>query len=78
MTGRLLVLLGQRLECGVIGLLVADQRAVGLDDNVVGLTKLDSDALLVPGVQLEDLVNDARTNGALENQHTSIWLTCGG
>lgn len=78
MTGRLLVLLGQRLECGVIGLLVADQRAVGLDDNVVGLTELDSDALLVPGVQLEDLVNDARTNGTLENQHTSIWLTCGG
>lgn len=59
MTSRLLVLLRQRLESWVVGLLVADQGAVGLDDNVVGLTELDSHTLLVPGVQLERLVSDA-------------------
>jgi hypothetical protein len=43
--------------------LVADEGAVGLDDDVVGLTELDSHALLVPGVQLDSLVNDAHING---------------
>jgi hypothetical protein len=78
LTGRLLVLLRQRLECRVVGLLVADQGAVGLDNNVVGLTELDSHALLVPGVQLECFVSDARTDAMVKNQRTSIWLTCGG
>ena len=52
LAGRLIVLLRQRVECWVIGLLVADQGAVGFDDDVVGLTVLDGHALLVPGVQL--------------------------
>jgi hypothetical protein len=58
--------------------LVADEGAVGLDDDVVGLAELDSHALLVPGVQLESPVSNASTNGMFDNQHTSIWLTCGG
>jgi hypothetical protein len=53
LTGRFLVLFRQRLEGWVIGFLVADEGAVGLDDDVVGLAELDSHALLVPGVQLE-------------------------
>lgn len=56
LTSRLLVLLGQRVQRGVVGLLVADQGAVGFNDNVVGLTVLDSHTLLVPGVKLEGLL----------------------
>lgn len=56
LTSRLLVLLSQRVQRGVVGLLVADKGAVSLNDNVVGLTVLDSYTLLVPGVQLEGIL----------------------
>jgi len=50
LTGFLVVLLGNRVQSRVVGLLVTDQGAVCLDDNLVILTVLDRLSLLVPWV----------------------------
>jgi len=50
LTGTLVVLLGNRVQSRVIGLLVADQGTVCLDDNLVILAVLDCLSLLVPWV----------------------------
>ena len=46
------VFLRDALQCWVRGFLVADQRAVGFDDDVVVLAVLDCVLLLAPGVEL--------------------------
>ena len=48
----LVVLLGDAGKRLVVGFLVADDRAVGFDDDVLGLAVLDDLALLTPGVEL--------------------------
>lgn len=52
LTGRLVVFLGDADEVLFVGFVVADERAVGLDDDVIVAAVLDDLALLVPGVEL--------------------------
>lgn len=46
------MLFGDGDEVFLVGFVVADEGAVGLDDDVVGAAVVDDVALLVPGVEL--------------------------
>ncbi len=58
LAGRLVVFLGDANEVLFVGFVVADERAVGLDDDVVVAAVFDNFALLVPGVELQHEINN--------------------
>lgn len=57
LAGRLVVFLGDADEVLFVGFVVADERAIGLDDDVVVAAVFDDFALLVPGVKLQQEIN---------------------
>lgn len=59
LVGRHFVLIGDATESLILSFFVADKRAVGFDDDVVGLAVFDAFALLAPWMELSGVSGTA-------------------